>query len=224
MATANSLLSGAMTRELKRPVPRLALSRAEVAISIGVSASSVDIMVQEGALPPPRLWHSRKLWIVSEIEAHLLEWPIEDDRAAWARAHSTDDQNLPALPAKNMLQNAAKTDHRMAKWCKDIGFDPDTMNDAELSALLLSQQQRWRDSVPGSPLGKRERGLLAALVERGVGSPVPTRSLKECGGLTCEMLELRGFITTAGSAKFPDRQITVTLTEKGLRAAKEQNL
>ena len=61
----------------QRPIVRLALNRAEVAMAIGVRAGSVDQMVEEGMLPPPRRWHSRKLWLVSEIEARLNEWPID---------------------------------------------------------------------------------------------------------------------------------------------------
>ncbi|MCX5517779.1 hypothetical protein OSH10_04975 [Kaistia defluvii] len=62
-----------------RPLIRIALGRTEVAEAIGVSVASVDKMVREGALPPPRKWHSRKLWLVSEIEAYLSEWPLDDD-------------------------------------------------------------------------------------------------------------------------------------------------
>jgi len=58
-----------------RQVPRLGLNRSEVALAIGVSVNTVDLMVAEGFLPKPKLWHSRKLWLVSEIEASLSEWP-----------------------------------------------------------------------------------------------------------------------------------------------------
>ena len=58
-----------------RLVPRIGLSRAEVALAIGFSVNSVDLMVAEGFLPKPRIWHSRKVWLVSEIEASMSEWP-----------------------------------------------------------------------------------------------------------------------------------------------------
>lgn len=60
-----------------RPVPRLGLNRNEVALALGVSVNTVDLMVAEGFLPPPRRWHSRKIWIVSEIEIAMLEWPVD---------------------------------------------------------------------------------------------------------------------------------------------------
>lgn len=58
-----------------RAVPRIALNRTELALAIGVSANTVDVMVTEGALPRPRKWHSRKLWLVAEVEAAMMEWP-----------------------------------------------------------------------------------------------------------------------------------------------------
>lgn len=70
-----------------RPISRIALNRTEVALAIGVSANTVDAMVKEGALPPARKWHSRKLWLVAEIEAALSEWPVDgqprDDEEEW---------------------------------------------------------------------------------------------------------------------------------------------
>ncbi|AWI58753.1 helix-turn-helix transcriptional regulator [Sinorhizobium fredii] len=68
----------------RRSVPRLALNRAEVALAIGVSVNTVDRMVEEGFLPKPKRWHSRKLWVVAEIEAAMLEWP-EDGQVEAAR-------------------------------------------------------------------------------------------------------------------------------------------
>lgn len=63
----------------RRPVPRIGLTRAEVALAIGVSGNTVDVMVKEGFLPPPRRWHSRKVWLVSEIETAMAGWPSEED-------------------------------------------------------------------------------------------------------------------------------------------------
>ena len=75
---------------IHRAVPRLGLNRSEVALAIGVSANTVDVMVREGALPPPRRWNNRKIWLVAEIEAAMLEWPadgtapaIDDDADHW---------------------------------------------------------------------------------------------------------------------------------------------
>ncbi|MFK4823189.1 helix-turn-helix transcriptional regulator [Paenochrobactrum sp. BZR 588] len=58
-------------------VPRIGLNRSEVALAIGVSPNTVDVMVSEGMLPPPKKWHSRKVWLISEIIAAMAEWPTE---------------------------------------------------------------------------------------------------------------------------------------------------
>jgi hypothetical protein len=63
---------------------RLAFNRTELALSLGVSVNTVDIMVTEGFLPPARRWHTRKLWIVAEVQAYLSEWPTADARAVTA--------------------------------------------------------------------------------------------------------------------------------------------
>lgn len=64
---------------LNRHVPRLSLNRAEVALALGVSVNTVDEMVQEGYLPPPKRWHTRKVWLISEIEAFMSEWPSDGE-------------------------------------------------------------------------------------------------------------------------------------------------
>lgn len=79
------------TIDMSRSIPRLALNRSEVAISIGCSANTVDLMVKEGVLPPPRRWHSRKVWLVSEIMAAMEEWPEDQAQQRTAQAPQTDD-------------------------------------------------------------------------------------------------------------------------------------
>lgn len=68
-------------------VPRFLLNRTEIAIALGVSPTTIDVMVQEGRLPPPRTWHSRKFWRVSEIEAATSEWPMEGSTHNGDAAH-----------------------------------------------------------------------------------------------------------------------------------------
>lgn len=75
-----------MTKDA-RPIPRVGFNRSEVAIAIGVSTNTVDRMVEEGFLPRPRIWHTRKIWIVAEVQAAMLEWPVDgppvDDGDNW---------------------------------------------------------------------------------------------------------------------------------------------
>ena len=80
------------TIDRSKNVPRLGLSRSEVAISIGCSANTVDLMVKEGVLPPPRRWHTRKVWLVSEIMAAMEEWPEDQSQQRTAQAPQADDE------------------------------------------------------------------------------------------------------------------------------------
>jgi predicted DNA-binding transcriptional regulator AlpA len=77
----------------ERPVPRLALNRTELAVAIGVSTDSVDAMVSEGALPRPRRWHKRKLWLVAEVEAFLTELPADGQDDARKAADPADEED-----------------------------------------------------------------------------------------------------------------------------------
>ncbi len=63
------------TVDLTRNVPRLGLNKSEVALAIGVSVNTVDLMVEEGFLPKPRKWHTRKVWLVAEVATAMSEWP-----------------------------------------------------------------------------------------------------------------------------------------------------
>lgn len=83
------------TVDISRSVPRLGLNRAEVALAIGVSVNTVDLMVTEGVLPRPRKWHSRKVWLVSEITAAMSEWP-EDGEAKRGEDADNDPWEMSA--------------------------------------------------------------------------------------------------------------------------------
>jgi hypothetical protein len=73
-----------------RPVPRLGLSRSELAVSIGVSINSIDKMVDEGALPPPRKWHERQVFLIDEVLTAMQAWPSKDGKAG--KSDEADDE------------------------------------------------------------------------------------------------------------------------------------
>jgi hypothetical protein len=52
------------------------LSRGQAALLAGVSPGTWDKMVQDGSMPPPRVWGRRKLWLAPEVEQALMELPI----------------------------------------------------------------------------------------------------------------------------------------------------
>lgn len=70
-----------------QPFVKFGLNREEVALSIGVSPTSVDAMVGDGSLPPARKWHKLRFWLAREIEAAMQEWPIvghsQDEPSDW---------------------------------------------------------------------------------------------------------------------------------------------
>ncbi len=72
-------------------VPRIGLNRVEVALALGVSPNTVDVMVGEGVLPPPKKWHTRKVWLISEIVAAMAEWPTENQGSLVRDADEGDD-------------------------------------------------------------------------------------------------------------------------------------
>lgn len=79
------------TIDLSRNVPRLGLNRSEVAVALGVSANTVDVMVEEGFLPRPRKWHTRKVWLVSDILTAMAAWP--EDGILVKREEDADDSD-----------------------------------------------------------------------------------------------------------------------------------
>lgn len=194
----------------RRPIVRLALSRAEVALSIGVSVSSVDQMVDEGALPPPRKWHSRKLWLVSEIEANLNEWPTEGDpHSSWTNVFDEPASTAPsASPYPDALQEHFKA----------IGYDPATMGDDDYRRLFKLAEEKWKASIPGTPFNKRENSALVQLKESGarVGELIRHDVVKGCGPNTAQRLEARGFIEIRFRA--PNVTEGIVLTQVGAEA------
>ncbi|MGX9390482.1 helix-turn-helix transcriptional regulator [Nitrobacteraceae bacterium UC4446_H13] len=210
-----------MTAKLttRRPIIRLALSRVEVALAIGVSVTSVDQMVVEGALPPPRKWHSRKLWLVAEIEAHLNDLPIEGQEREDPYEKWKDRQFEPIQrePVKGAGGNPTITDP-IKKYYDGLGFDPATMGKEDLWRLTDAARERWKASIPNTPLGKRESEALTQLAAHGVGIAVSFSQVKNCGLDTVDRLLARGFIETRSSTKFPDRISSCVLTEAGMRA------
>lgn len=55
------------------------LDRLQAAASIGVSATTFDALVQQKAMPTPRLINSRKVWDVDEIRAAFKTLPKDGE-------------------------------------------------------------------------------------------------------------------------------------------------
>lgn len=66
---------------LPRQTPRLALPVAEAALAIGCSVTKFEGLVESGAMPPPYLIGTKRVWSVAELEAALHALPQPDQSA-----------------------------------------------------------------------------------------------------------------------------------------------
>ena len=57
----------------------ITMGRVKLAEHLDVSPSTVDDLVREGRLPPPRKIKNRILWLRSEVEAAVNDWPYRDN-------------------------------------------------------------------------------------------------------------------------------------------------
>jgi len=175
-------------------------------------------------LPPPRQWHSRKLWLVSEVEAYLNEWPSEGQRQHHEAFSNRSFGEIE--PSHSEVVNGPGgypivTDptHPLKRHYDQLGFDPATMGETEMMQLRQEAEDRWRASIPGTPLGKREKKALAQLASHGSGVLVHRSEIKDCGSDTEERLKARGFIETRDHTKFPGQTESYILTAAGLEAS-----
>ncbi|MDE2467129.1 MAG: hypothetical protein KGO02_25965 [Alphaproteobacteria bacterium] len=198
----------------RRPVPRLALNRTELALSIGVSVSSVDAMVAEGTLPPPRIWHTRKLWLVTEVEAYLNNLPADGGE--------TDDNPFdePVVPLTAEIKKGAggypipsDPRHPLAAHYAALGFDPKTMGKEDYSRLYRLAHERWLAEIPALPFNKREKQALLQFIHQPVGPLIKHDAIKHYGPDTSKRLQARGFIEVFMYENDPSRQKGYVFTE-----------
>jgi hypothetical protein len=98
-----------------------------------------------------------------------------------------------------------------------IGFDPLTMNDSDFERLHNIEKEKWRASLPGSPLSKWEQNVLRKLQGFEVGALIDPRR-KGLSGQTGERLVIRGFIEVRYCSSAPSRIEGYILTEAGFAA------
>jgi hypothetical protein len=107
----------------------------------------------------------------------------------------------------------------LKEWYDSLGYDPDTMDRADLGRLMDEAHERWKLQIPGTKLLRRERQALARLSAHGPNVKVKADDIK-CGPDTEERLLARGFIETFPQEKFPDRVGAYMLTDAGYEAGK----
>lgn len=188
----------------RRPIVRLALTRAELALSIGMSTSSIDKMVEEGVLPPPRRWHTRKIWVVSEVEAALLDLPIDDDASVNprdggqavgpGRKHSVDPREI------------AKAKHYLS------------LSEEEQRIMHRQEREDWNAAVLASPLSRPEQTGLRVFANLGVDTKIRFADLKGVHHDAVDKLKVRHYVDWASDNILPEGREYLWLTQSGLEA------
>lgn len=117
-------------------------------------------------------------------QAALANWQLENGRAI-----STSPRK-----GKGGFDIIDDPKHPLAKWYKDLGFDPRTMNEADLQRLIKKADERWKASIPDTKIGKREWSALRILAQIGVGTRVLQWNVSGCGDDTLARLVARGFV------------------------------
>ncbi len=174
-------------------------------------------MVEEGALPHPRKWHSRKLWLVAEVEAYLNDWPSDEEET-----HFVDlGRSVPSPDLGNGYGGypiIRDPEHPLKKYYDKLGFDPATMGEADMRRLMDQAEQQWLQSIPDKPIGKREQRALEQLANYGIGTPVHWSKVKNCGADTEARLKARGYIESRPHPKHPNQTEHFVLTKAGMDA------
>lgn len=106
-----------------------------------------------------------------------------------------------ARKSKSQKDNSRGVDRRRGgtsdppqEWYDGLGFDPKTMDRSELPRLRKEAHAKWKASIPGTKLIKRELSALKQLCELGVGVRVPQIQIKGCGDDTLDRLDARGYV------------------------------
>ncbi|MCQ1839084.1 hypothetical protein [Neorhizobium galegae] len=152
-----------------------------------------------------------------------------------SHAHDLPAVGLIAEPDKNFVRDSDKLSEQQANgrafdqpskaesplqaWYDEIGFDPNTMGEAEMLELMDKADEQWRRELPKTPMNKLEKSALRQLLQYGVGVPVDWRDIKRCGYATEQRLNARGFIDLCMSKKHPEQIAAYALTTSGRDAA-----
>lgn len=201
----------------KSELMRLAAVAKQNNITIEVEAEGYRIRLNPHSAAPPETAEGKP-----EDFTSLAEWQAWRDRER-ARAPLGDD------PATVKLERARRRgpggypvvddpNHALRQWYDRLGFDPHTMGQEDMERLQENAQAEWEKSIPGTPLGKREKSALAQLADFGPGKMVEWTKIKNCGPDTEDRLKARGFIETRPSNKWPDRIAYYVLTTAGYEA------
>lgn len=146
-------------------------------------------------------------------ETKADDWENESGLESW------DTPSIQSTTGKGGYPIPSAPDHPLQVWYDKLGFDPKTMNEADMKRLMAEAEARWRAELPSKPMTKLEKSALLQLLKYGKGAVVHWRDVKGCGPGTEERLNARGFIEVRMQRKFPDRIEAYVLTNAGYEAA-----
>lgn len=196
--------------------PPRGLSRDLAARYIGVGVTEFDEMVADGRMPMPRRIGGRRVWDRFSIDAAfdaLSEDGARDQENEWDSVLGDTEQSAPTSPK-------VRSGGRIT--AEQYFAETRGMSEAELATYWREREKAWRESIPGTPLNKREIAALERLACAPLGQAVPAKHLPGCGVDTTERLRARGFIETRPLDRSSDRIGYFVLTALGLKALQPQ--
>jgi hypothetical protein len=159
---------------------------------------------------------------VSELEAYLNELPVEGEEGSARRfgariSAKYEPVEQEAVEGPGGYPIITDPTNPLKAYYDRLGFDPATMGEDDMRRLMDAAEDRWKASIPGTPLGKREREALRQLANFDVGVSIKPSEIKNCGPDTQDRLAARGYLEVQYDR---DRIVGYVLTEGGLKAAK----
>lgn len=121
---------------------------------------------------------------------------LDDGQTALAKWQWENGRAISTTPRKGKggFDIIDDPKHPLAKWYKDLGFNPETMNEADLQRLIKKAENHWKASIPEKKVGKREWAALEKLTQIGVGRRILQWKVSGCGDDTLARLVARGFV------------------------------
>ncbi|WP_189635619.1 hypothetical protein [Rhizobium grahamii] len=163
---------------------------ADVATSEGVTieVEREGTIVRVMPFAPPTT-SGQKLMREEESRSALDAWIASHEKTPQAPRRSREpDTGAGGYPIVDDPHDPLK------RWYDDLGFDPRTMDEADMTRLMAEAHAKWMASIPGTKIGKREEAALRKLAAIGVNVRVLETEVKGCGNETMDRLQARGFI------------------------------
>lgn len=162
-----------------------------------------------------------KAGFVAEVVINGVVVRLVPEGRVQSGARSSEDDWLDVVdsPSARATSSQPPYPNALSEHYKKLGFDPRTMKDTDYTRLYGEAEARWKASIPGTPLQKRERDALRQLNAYGPNVPVLWSKIKNCGIDTTERLHARGFIDTTPHPKHADSVEFLILTEAGHKEA-----